>query len=283
MIAVTVSPRSRGCTVALPVPRDLPVLPGPRVRAMVVLWNPDAKIEHIVSVVEGDPALTAAMLRAANSALSAPIEPIRTAREAVLRMGWTTSRQIITAALANSEFDRLGESDLDVPDLWRHLLATGLLTEALATSPADRSHAFVAGLLHDIGRLSMAAQNPARYARVVELVRAGIPVDVAERRQYGMTHSQWGARVCRAWELPEAILEAASNHHRPQAEGIAGLVWQARGLSWNLGFGDGLVYSGQGEVEPEADSPTTELLASFGGRDGLNARIRWYREAFGPR
>jgi putative nucleotidyltransferase with HDIG domain len=210
--------------VALPVPRDLPVLPGPRVRAMVVLWNPDAKIEHIVSVVEGDPALTAAMLRAANSALSAPIEPITRAREAVLRMGWATSRQIITAALAGSQFDRLDESGLDVQDLWRHLLATGLLSEALATTPEQRSMAFVCGLLHDIGRLSMAAQNPPRYEQVVELVRHGIPVDDAERRRYGLTHNAWGARVCEAWGLPAMLTEAASQHHEPRGEGIASLV-----------------------------------------------------------
>ena len=129
------------------------------------------------------------MLRAANSALSAPIEPITTAREAVLRMGWATSRQIITAGLASAQFDRLGESGLDIQDLWRHLLATGLLTEALATTAEERSMAFVAGLLHDLGRLAMAAQNPPRYEQVVELVRHGIPVDHAERRRYGLTHS----------------------------------------------------------------------------------------------
>ena len=269
--------------MALPVPRDLPVLPGPRVRAMVVLWNPDAKIEHIASVVEGDPALTAAMLRAANSALSAPIEPITTACEAVLRMGWATSRQIITAGLASAQFDRLGESGLDIQDLWRHLLATGLLTEALATTAEERSMAFVAGLLHDLGRLAMAAQNPPRYEQVVELVRHGIPVDDAERRRYGLTHSSWGARVCDAWGLPAVVKEAASGHHAPNGAGIGRLVWQARELAWSLGIGDGLVYPTHGELEPDPDSPAAELLMTFGGREGLNARIRWYREAFGPR
>lgn len=269
--------------MALPVPRDLPMLPGPRVRAMVVLWNPDAKIEHIVSVVEGDPSLTAALLRAANSALSAPIEPITTAREAVLRMGWATSRQIITAGLASSQFDRLGEAGLDVQDLWRHLLATGLLTEALATTPEERSMAFVAGLLHDLGRLSMAAQNPARYEQVVALVRQGIAVDDAERRRYGMTHSAWGARVCDAWGLPATVREAASGHHTPDGPGIGRLVCQARELAWSLGIGDGLEYPTQGKLEPDPDSPAAEVLATLGGREGLNARIRWYREAFGPR
>ncbi len=250
---------------------------------MVVLWNPDAKLEHIVSVVEGDPALTAAMLRSANSPLSAPIEPITTAREAVLRMGWATSRQIITAALTRSQFDRLGESGLDVQDLWRHLLAVGLLAEALATTPEERSMAFVAGLLHDLGRLAMAAENPARYEQVVDLVRNGISVDDAERRRYGMTHSSWGARVSEAWRLPEVVQEAVALHHEPQGEGMGRLVWQARELAWNLGIGDGLVYPPQAELEPDPDSPTAELLLTFGGREGLNARIRWYREAFGPR
>ena len=141
-----------------------------------MLRNPEAKLEHFVSVVEGDPALTAAVLRAANSALSAPIEPIANAHEAILRVGLETARQVMLAALLSFAFDRLDDAGLDVQDLWCHLLATALLAEQLA-SDEDRNMAFVAGLLHDIGRLSMAAQNPARYRQVVELVRHGIAAE----------------------------------------------------------------------------------------------------------
>ena len=245
-----------------------------------MLWNPEARLEHFVSVVEGDPALTAAVLRAANSALSAPIEPIANAHEAILRVGLETARQVMSAALLSSAFDRFDDAGLDVQDLWRHLLATALLAELLA-SDEDRNMAFVAGLLHDIGRLSMAAQNPARYRQVVELVRHGIAPEDAERRRYGLTHRSWGARLCETWRLPEPTIAVASDHHEPDAGGLAGVVYQARELAWSLGYGDGVVRPGEDELA--GDPPESPALEAIGGRAGLGARIRWYREAFAPR
>ena len=267
--------------MALPIPRDLPVLPGPRARALVVLWNPDCNVDHIVSVVEGDPALTAAMLRAANSALSAPIREIATPHEAILRVGLDTTRQVISATLLNSEFDRLEYAGLDVRELWRHLIAVGLIAEMLVDPGEDRSTAFVAGLLHDIGRLSLATQNPPRYKQVVELVRHGIAADDAERRRYGVTHTAWGARVSEAWGLPDAVREISERHHDPASEGLAGAIVKARAIAWGLGIGDGLLRPGEDALEGE--SSADEALAPLGGRDGLGARIRWFREAFAPR
>jgi putative nucleotidyltransferase with HDIG domain len=267
--------------VALPIPRDLPVLPGPRARALMVLWNPDSNLEHVVSVVEGAPALTAALLRAANSALSAPIKPVATPHEAIVRVGLDASRQVISATLLNSEFDRLEYAGLDVHELWRHLLAVGILAEVLVGPGEDRNAAFVAGLLHDIGRLSLATQNPPRYKQVVELVRHEIAAEDAERRRYGVTHTFWGAKVSAAWGLPEAVQEVAGRHHEEGATGLVKAVVDARAIAWSLGIGDGLVRPGEETLEMEP--PQHEALAQLGGREGLSARIRWYREAFAPR
>ena len=267
--------------MALPIPRDLPVLPGPRARALVVLWNPDSNIEHFVSVVEGDPALTAALLRAGNSALSAPITPIENAHEAIVRVGLDTSRQVISATLLNPEFDRLEYAGLDVHELWRHLLAFGILAEALVEPHEQHTAAFVAGLLHDIGRLSLATQNPARYKQVVGLVRYGIATEDAERRRYGVTHTAWGAKVSAAWGLPETVQEVASRHHEAGGTGVAKAVAEARELAWSLGIGDGLMRPDEAALAGEP--PQSEALAQLGGRDGLSARIRWFREAFAPR
>ena len=84
-----------------------------------------------------------------------------------MRVGLDSSREVISATLLNSEFDRLESAGLDVHELWRHLLAIGILAEALVEAEEQRTAAFVAGLLHDIGRLSLATQNPARYKQVV--------------------------------------------------------------------------------------------------------------------
>ena len=111
---------------------ELPTMPTPRARAMVLLWNAQADLGDFLAVIEGDPGLTTSVLRAANSAQSAPVDPVITARNAVVRIGLETTRQITVAALTRAEFETLEDSGIDVEHFWRWLLSIGLLTERLA-------------------------------------------------------------------------------------------------------------------------------------------------------
>jgi len=260
------------------MPRDLPVLPAPRVRALLLLWNPDATLEHFVSVAQGDPALTAAVLRGANSASSAPIERVTRAHDAIVRLGFDRTKHIISAAVTRSQFADIENSWIDAKEMRRHLVAVGLLAEAAAETPDERTAAFTGGLLHDLGRLSLAATNPGRYSRTVEMVRAGIDVMDAERQTMGVTHTTWGERVARHWGLPEAIVEAVAGHHDEGAAGVAGRLAQARHIAWRLGIGDGVATPKLSELASDDDVPAP--LRVLGGLDGLLDRIRWYRQAF---
>jgi len=262
----------------LPMPRDLPVLPAPRVRALLLMWNPDATLEHFVSVAQGDPALTAAVLRGANSASSAPIERVTRAQDAIVRLGFDRTKHIISAAVTRSQFDDIENSWIDAKEMWRHLVAVGLLAEAATETAEERVAAFTGGLLHDLGRLSLAATNPGRYSRTVEMVRAGIDVMDAERQMMGVTHTTWGERVARHWGLPEPIVAAVANHHGADAGGLAARLVEARRISWRLGIGDGVATPSLGELAADDDMPAP--LRVLGGIDGLMERIRWYRQAF---
>ena len=82
---------------------------------MLLLHNPDATLQDFVQVFIGDPALTVAALTAANSAASAPVRPIGSVREAVVRIGVEQARHIAVSALMRSQFDgRLSESWVEV-------------------------------------------------------------------------------------------------------------------------------------------------------------------------
>ncbi len=263
--------------MALPAPRDPQPLPATRSRALVVLWNPDANAEHFNRVIESDPALTATVLRAANSASSAPLETISTPREAVIRLGLDLVRKLIAGVIVRSEFEGLEHSRLSINELWRHLLATALIAEVSCTTPEERGGVFTAGLLHDIGRLSLATQNPVRYAQVVLAAQQGADVSTAEREAYGITHTGAGARLCEVWRLPEAAIEAAGDHHTATAGGPAMLVLQARDLARRLGYGDGVTDPQPIEFDP--DDSDAGLVEELGGLDGLAARIEWFRES----
>lgn len=265
----------------LSAPKELPVLPGPNARAFVLLWNPDASIKDFTAIVEGDPGLTASVLRAANSSYSAPLQTIQRASEAIIRIGLDQVRSITLAATMRARFDRLSESGIDGDELWRHLLATGLMTESLLANGPDRELAFTAGLLHDIGRLALASQNPHRYSQVVELSRHGLDTVTAERQLFSTTHSSWGQQVSEAWRLPPAITEVVGGHHHPTPAGLTRAVFVARELAWRLGIGDGVRQPD--DAEPEDCPPLDAVLEPFGGPDGFFARIKWFKEAMAPR
>ena len=267
--------------MALAIPRELPMLAGPRARAMALAWNPDADLRQFAAVAEGDPSLTAALLRAANAASSAPIERVRTAHEAVVRIGLEAVRQLTAATLLYTQFARLEETRLDVNQLWRHLLAVGLLAEEFAENAEDRQISFTAGLLHDLGRVALATQHSSRYTEVIEAVRGGADIEEAERASFSTTHAAWGGEIASAWGLPDSIVDVIGGHHTRNGYSLTRAIFDAREAAWSLGIGDGIVQPQ--ELTYDEESPHREVVESLGGVEGVEARIRWFRNALQPR
>jgi HD-like signal output (HDOD) protein len=276
--------------MTLPIPLELPVLPAPRERALLVLMNPDAALEGYLAVVEGDPALTAAVLRAANSALSAPVHPVRSAGDAVIRLGATEVRHLITATLVRSQFATVETAGLDADELWRHLLGCAVLAEAQAPDEETAREAFTLGLIHDLGRLAMAAQAPTRYRMVVDAAQEGQDASDAERHYFGISHAEFGRNICERWRLPDEISMAVGSHHGadppadipetedtppPHGTDVASRLTLARWIMRGLGVGDGL-------HRPSRRHPLAEqhpLVEALGGRAELMGSIRWFRDS----
>lgn len=264
--------------MALRASHNLPMLPGARARALLLLHNPDATIQDFVQVFSADPALTVSALAAANSAASAPVRPIASVREAVVRIGAGEARHIAVSALMRAQFDvRLDESWIEVGAFWEHCVVSGLLTEYLVGQRPGPGVSFTAGFLHDLGRLALVSENPFRYRRVIDLAKAGASVGAAERRIFGVTHPVAGERLARRWVLPDDIATAAAGHHDRDGSPMAVAVYHARRLAWKLGYGDGVLSPDTVELDDE----TLEVLRHFGGEEGLHARVRWYALAAG--
>ena len=255
---------------------------------MVLLWNPDADLRDFLAVIESDPGLTASVLRAANSALSSPVEPVTTARNAIVRIGLEGARQITVAALTRSEFDGLDESGLDSDEVWRWLLAVALLTEAFAThdgaEPDELTTAFTAGLLHQIGRLAYASFSPSRYRLVVDLIRLGQSPADAEREVFGVESSELNAQIAYQWSLPSPLLEAVATRPDEAPSRIALLIEEAKGIAHILEFDEG--FSRPEVLAPTplpADHPRAATIEALGGATGVREQISWFRHATAPR
>ena len=270
-------------------PSELPTMPTPRARGMVLLWNPQAELRDFLAVIEGDPGLTAGVLRAANSAHSAPVEQVFTARNAIVRIGLEAARGITVAALTRAEFERLDESGLDPDRFWRWLLTVGVLTESFATHdgrpPEELQAAFTAGLLHQVGRLSYASRSPERYQQVIELVRAGYPPLKAELQVFGTDSIELNARIAAEWSLPSPLLESIVTHEGDEPTALASLLLEATSIARALGFDDGFAQD-QLLDDPSdlaADHPRAATVEALGGRDGVRERVNWFRHATAPR
>ena len=200
----------------------------------------------------------------------------------MVRIGASETRGIVMSMALSTSFGSLKHSGLDEAELWRHLIATAVLADATTLGQVEHSEAFTAGLLHDIGRLAMAAQDPGRYANVVVMARRGVPATEGERIVFGMNHAQWGESIGRAWDFPadivDAIADAIAEHHVGARHGLSWTVAHARELAASLGIGDGLLPPTP--PDPESESLMLPIIAELGGEEAVIERVEWYSSSF---
>ncbi len=199
---------------------ELPLLPGVVVRVMGLSFDSEHLFEDVLEVAGEDPALAVRVLKMANSAMSSPVSPIENLERAVARLGATHVAELVTAAAVTRVFvpRSLGERNL-----WHHAIevatACRLMLSEHPTKGADPGAAYLAGLLHDIGRLVMFDQSPA-FIQAVDDLAWTTPRELveAELRVVGADHATLGARVCEHWQVPQATTGTVRDHHRDLSE-----------------------------------------------------------------
>jgi putative nucleotidyltransferase with HDIG domain len=126
-------------------------------------------------------------------------------------------------------------------NLWEHSEAVARLAYDLAPlAGIDAETAYVAGLLHDIGRLAFVKLPAALRIREQEWLASGFPVVYAETLAYGLDHAASGAKCLRAWALPESLVNAVGLHHRPgpDTSPLSGVLTLAEDLAARAGNAD---------------------------------------------
>ena len=201
----------------------LPTVPSPPALYVAIveeLKQPEPSLEKIAVLMAQDIGMAAKLLQLANSALLGLRWPVPTVSQAVLVLGLETTKALVLAAGVFARYDPAALAPFSINNLWQHSQEVGALARRIAAEEgAEREVALDAafgGLLHDIGRLVLAAQLPEAYKKVLELVeRDGLAVTEAEAHVFGATHAEVGAYLLGLWGLPEALVEAVAWHHRP--------------------------------------------------------------------
>jgi putative nucleotidyltransferase with HDIG domain len=226
--------------------RDLPVLPSIVLDLIHSLDRDDVDVTTLAEKMSRDQALAAKILRLANSSFYGLAAKVKTVKQAIVVLGFDSARAL---AVASNVIDTFGGGAggarrVDAADFWRHSIATALCAKNLASrADLDPDAAFIAGLLHDIGRLVLAISFPDRYAEVLDdCERNDATVDAAELRVFGLDHQRAGQMLAEAWKFPPLIQRAIGQHHAPAGADLGdlpGVVHAANAMVHALELGGG--------------------------------------------
>ena len=230
---------------------DLPTLPKVAERAMQLTRQPDARTQEVTRVIGSDASLAAQVLKISRSAAYlGRREPPRTLEEAITTVGFQMVHRILLVAGVRSAYVM---GDPVAERLWEHALATALAADELGGAGQPRGgDGFIAGLLHDIGKLVLHLANATAFACLP-------PFDGAsEIRAFGVTHPGVGRYLLNDWGLEPAVVRAVGDHHvHPVPGGLARTVVTADWIAHKIGFGSVREEIGALETVDE----TVDLLA----------------------
>ncbi len=200
---------------------DLPLLPQVIARLMSLDSAADDYFDNVLALVHRDPPLAVRLIQLANSAASAPVTGIATLEAAMARMGADRVRALATALAVTRVFV---PTEPGQRRLWSHSIETAVVSAEIARQcgNVDTETAYLAGLLHDIGRFVMlehASEELRRVdAREWESPQQLVDSDLAVFR---FTHCSLGKLACEHWGLPPAIGYVAEHHHAPADAAVA--------------------------------------------------------------
>jgi HD-like signal output (HDOD) protein len=187
-------------------------------RLVEVINHPRGGAHDLADVIRQDTALTGRLLKLVNSAFFSFPKKIETISQAVGIVGTSQLRDLALATSITELFREVPPHLVDVDGFWRHSLACGVAARVLASMRTESNveRFFVAGILHDIGRLVLFMRVPEESNAVIARARAcGAMLYETERDMLGFDHARVGGALMDHWKMPESLKEAVRFHHEP--------------------------------------------------------------------
>ncbi|MBI5835695.1 MAG: HDOD domain-containing protein [Candidatus Eisenbacteria bacterium] len=225
--------------------RDLPTLPAVVVRTMELLNAPDSTLREVGEMVATDQVLSARTLRLVNAPYFGLSRRLHSVMEAAVYLGRSGMRNLVVSSSILQSFAGSSRSAPPV-QFWEHAFASAIFARLIASraSQGQVEDAYLAGLLHDLGRLVLRHHFPSEIAEVEAAARvSGVPVSVAEEQAWQTTHAEVGCWLGQTWHLPAPVVEAVRMHHRPadappELRTLCAAVHLGDELAFEQGFGD---------------------------------------------
>ncbi len=199
----------------------MPSLSTTVVKVLETCNEPRASANDLQKVISLDPVLTGRVLKLVNSAYFALGKSITSLTRAIIMLGVNTVKNLALSYAILKNMKGSGSFQaFTADDFWLHCLGVGVVAKSLAAIqkrlPGEQEEYFVAGLLHDLGKLPLNKQFSREYYQVCQSAPGqGEPFILSENRLLGIDHCKVGAMIARKWQLGESMIETLSCHHNP--------------------------------------------------------------------
>lgn len=196
----------------------MPAFPRSVQRVLELTRDINCKPKELVAVIEKDPVMTMKILRVINSAFYALPQRVTSVNQSVVYLGINTIKNLSLSAAAAGMLPKTNNAAFDTQRYLVHSLATASVARQLCTAYGrdedDPGDCYVAGLLHDFGKVVFAQFMPGEFRRALdESAELRQPLHACERRVIGVDHGYAGAMLAARWKFPEPLVECIRNHH----------------------------------------------------------------------
>lgn len=222
---------------------ELPHIPRVVQELIQSFQNEDVDVDELSAKVALDQALTAKVLRLANSAHYGVPRTVTNTNDAIMLLGFNTLRTMVLASGVTSSFK--APEGFDKNAFWKEAFAIGALSKWIApyVEGADQETAFTCGMLHSIGSLLIRMVMPSEAISIDEAENMGGVRYSLEQGQLGFDYTQVGAELAKRWKFPDEMRQAISEQHNPSKDEeygiyggilfIAKYLHQAHKDDWN--------------------------------------------------
>ncbi|MCP4548772.1 MAG: HDOD domain-containing protein [bacterium] len=244
----------------------LPTMPHVASKILELVSNPDTSATKLQRVIDSDQVLAMRILKVANSALYALPRKVKTLQQAIVMLGFNHIRSLVLAeAIQNLFKGKSKKGDLLESLLWEHSVgaAIGAKCAAQICNCPLGEEAFVASLIHDVGKLILLQGDPEAYRDIVETIYIEYqPFSDLEREYFDVEHAEVGALLAERWNLHEKLVEGIRLHHEPDGgDQLTDLIRIGNAIAYKAQWGF--------RKEPELDLATIPAAGRLGMDDEM--------------
>jgi putative nucleotidyltransferase with HDIG domain len=265
----------------------MPAFPKSVQRVLELTRNINCLPRELVGVIEKDPVMTVKILKVINSVAFSLPNKMTSINQSVVYLGLNTVKNMALSFAAVGILPRTNAAGFDVQKYLMHSLTVASIARALANhqlvGDVDPGDCYIAGLLHDFGKVVFAQFMPEEFLAALDYCKQnGVPLHVAEAAVIGADHTVVGSMLAERWQFPASLVDCIRNHHQESGQDAMGdCLRMADQICRYRQFGDsGNPYrAGEAIVAPQRFGTDLDaVIASLGDLDKFVAEAQSFAQ-----